>query len=127
MSVCLQSQQPPPPSHHLPKPKGDATLKMRASVRVTRYLESWGAARPFAHLNHRESVSSSETPISNGRRSKVGPLPSRCWIRSPLRRGQGAKGSVPPFSSCIVGSLCQTSLLDRRKYLKTAPVGPRIS
>ncbi|CAO2610701.1 Adenylate cyclase type 7 [Lemmus lemmus] len=62
-----RSQQPPPPSHHLPKPKGDATLKMRASVRVTRYLESWGAARPFAHLNHRESVSSSETPISNGR------------------------------------------------------------
>lgn len=75
MSVCLQSQQPPPPSHHLSKPKGDATLKMRASVRVTRYLESWGAARPFAHLNHRESVSSSEPPIPNGRRQKVGPLP----------------------------------------------------
>ncbi|XP_060248257.1 adenylate cyclase type 7 isoform X2 [Meriones unguiculatus] len=69
-----RSQQPPPPSHHLSKPKGDATLKMRASVRVTRYLESWGAARPFAHLNHRESVSSSETPISSGRRPKAIPL-----------------------------------------------------
>uniref|UniRef100_A0A8C6XVP0 Adenylate cyclase type 7 n=1 Tax=Naja naja TaxID=35670 RepID=A0A8C6XVP0_NAJNA len=33
-------------------------LKMRASVRMSRYLESWGAARPFSHLNHRESVSS---------------------------------------------------------------------
>lgn len=72
--LCLQSQQPPLPSHHLSKPKGDATLKMRASVRVTRYLESWGAARPFAHLNHRESVSSSEIPIPNGRRQKAIPL-----------------------------------------------------
>lgn len=81
MSVCLQSQQPPQPSHHLSKPKGDATLKMRASVRVTRYLESWGAARPFAHLNHRESVSSSETPISNGRRQKVGPHPPGSRVR----------------------------------------------
>uniref|UniRef100_A0A8C0JK91 adenylate cyclase n=1 Tax=Canis lupus dingo TaxID=286419 RepID=A0A8C0JK91_CANLU len=65
-----RSQQPPPPSQHLPKPKGDAALKMRASVRMTRYLESWGAARPFAHLNHRESVSSGETPVTRGRRPK---------------------------------------------------------
>uniref|UniRef100_A0A452SIU2 adenylate cyclase n=1 Tax=Ursus americanus TaxID=9643 RepID=A0A452SIU2_URSAM len=65
-----RSQQPPPPSQHLPKPKGDAALKMRASVRMTRYLESWGAARPFAHLNHRESVSSGETPVPSGRRPK---------------------------------------------------------
>ncbi|XP_006154858.1 adenylate cyclase type 7 [Tupaia chinensis] len=69
-----RSQQPPPPSQHLPKPKGDAALKMRASVRMTRYLESWGAARPFAHLNHRESVSSGETPVPNGRRPKAIPL-----------------------------------------------------
>ncbi|XP_058296947.1 adenylate cyclase type 7 isoform X2 [Hylobates moloch] len=65
-----RSPQPPPPSQHLPRPKGDAALKMRASVRMTRYLESWGAARPFAHLNHRESVSSGETPVPNGRRPK---------------------------------------------------------
>ncbi|XP_073912128.1 adenylate cyclase type 7 isoform X2 [Castor canadensis] len=69
-----RSQQPPPPSHHLSKPKGDAALKMRASVRVTRYLESWGAARPFAHLNQRESVSSSETLLPTGRRPKAIPL-----------------------------------------------------
>ncbi|CAD7678637.1 unnamed protein product [Nyctereutes procyonoides] len=69
-----RSQQPPPPSQHLPKPKGDAALKMRASVRMTRYLESWGAARPFAHLNHRESVSSGETPVTRGRRPKTIPL-----------------------------------------------------
>ncbi|XP_057389785.1 adenylate cyclase type 7 isoform X2 [Balaenoptera acutorostrata] len=69
-----RSQQPPPPSLHLTKSKGDATLKMRASVRMTRYLESWGAARPFAHLNQRESVSSNETPVPHGRRPKAIPL-----------------------------------------------------
>lgn len=101
MSVCLQSQQPPPPSHHLSKPKGDATLKMRASVRVTRYLESWGAARPFAHLNHRESVSSSETPVPNGRRQKVGP-----WVRMLLRRGreQRPSPSLAPLAALWVVS-----------------------
>lgn len=73
--VCVppQSQQPPPPVQHLPKPRGEATLKMRASVRMTRYLESWGAARPFAHLSHRESLSSGGTPVPPGRRPKVGP------------------------------------------------------
>lgn len=69
-----RSQQQPPPSQHLAKPKGDATLKMRASVRMTRYLESWGAARPFAHLSHRESVSSTETLVPSGRRPKAIPL-----------------------------------------------------
>uniref|UniRef100_A0A2K6GD26 Adenylate cyclase type 7 n=1 Tax=Propithecus coquereli TaxID=379532 RepID=A0A2K6GD26_PROCO len=73
-----RSQQPPPPSQHLPRPKADAAaLKMRASVRVTRYLESWGAARPFAHLSHRASVSSSETPVPNGQQTKAIPLRHR--------------------------------------------------
>ncbi|XP_036087153.1 adenylate cyclase type 7 isoform X2 [Rousettus aegyptiacus] len=69
-----RSQQPPPPVQHLPKPRGEATLKMRASVRMTRYLESWGAARPFAHLSHRESLSSGGTPVPPGRRPKAIPL-----------------------------------------------------
>uniref|UniRef100_A0A674KI12 adenylate cyclase n=1 Tax=Terrapene triunguis TaxID=2587831 RepID=A0A674KI12_9SAUR len=58
---------PPPPSGCL-----NDGLKMRASVRMTRYLESWGAARPFAHLNHRESVSS-ESSAPTGRQRKVMP------------------------------------------------------
>ncbi|XP_053438122.1 adenylate cyclase type 7 isoform X2 [Nycticebus coucang] len=73
-----RSKQPTLPSQHLPRTKGDAAaLKMRASVRMTRYLESWGAARPFAHLNHRVSVSSSETPVLNGQRPKAIPLRHR--------------------------------------------------
>ncbi|XP_068097692.1 adenylate cyclase type 4 isoform X2 [Hyperolius riggenbachi] len=39
----------------LPNKSADVT-KTRASVRMTRYLESWGAAKPFAHLNHRDSL-----------------------------------------------------------------------
>ncbi|NXO48839.1 ADCY7 cyclase, partial [Aramus guarauna] len=57
-------------NNHLPKTRANDGLKMRASVRMTRYLESWGAARPFAHLNHRESVSS-DSSSSQGRRRKV--------------------------------------------------------
>ncbi|XP_076011596.1 adenylate cyclase type 7 isoform X2 [Genypterus blacodes] len=40
-------------SRTVPKPRNDG-LKMRASVRMTRYLESWGAVKPFAHLQSRE-------------------------------------------------------------------------
>ncbi|NXI32836.1 ADCY7 cyclase, partial [Sterrhoptilus dennistouni] len=54
---------------HLPKTRVNDGLKMRASVRMTRYLESWGAARPFAHLSHRDSVSS-DCSGSQGHRRK---------------------------------------------------------
>ncbi|XP_075442285.1 adenylate cyclase type 2 isoform X2 [Ascaphus truei] len=37
--------------------------KMRASVRMTRYLESWGAAKPFAHLHHRDSMTTENGKI----------------------------------------------------------------
>ncbi|CAD7691362.1 unnamed protein product [Nyctereutes procyonoides] len=37
--------------------------KMRPSVLMTRYLESWGAAKPFAHLSHLESPVSTSTPL----------------------------------------------------------------
>ncbi|OXB53941.1 hypothetical protein ASZ78_011668 [Callipepla squamata] len=60
-------------NNHLPKTRVNDGLKMRASVRMTRYLESWGAARPFAHLNHRESVSS-DSSTSQGRQRKEIPL-----------------------------------------------------
>lgn len=38
--------------------------KMRASVRMTRYLESWGAAKPFANLHHRDSVTTDNGKIN---------------------------------------------------------------
>uniref|UniRef100_A0A2I3GXY3 adenylate cyclase n=1 Tax=Nomascus leucogenys TaxID=61853 RepID=A0A2I3GXY3_NOMLE len=107
-----RSQQPPPPSQHLPRPKGDAALKMRASVRMTRYLESWGAARPFAHLNHRESVSSGETPVPNGRRPKVGPPPAqraRDWGPKPGYSQDVCGLDDPDTLSCVSSACCSKS------------------
>ncbi|XP_057397355.1 adenylate cyclase type 2 isoform X3 [Balaenoptera acutorostrata] len=46
-----------------PRPTLDGA-KMRASVRMTRYLESWGAAKPFAHLHHRDSMTTENGKIS---------------------------------------------------------------
>lgn len=33
-------------------------------MRMTRYLESWGAAKPFAHLHHRDSMTTENGKIS---------------------------------------------------------------
>uniref|UniRef100_A0A8C6K9P9 Adenylate cyclase type 7 n=1 Tax=Nothobranchius furzeri TaxID=105023 RepID=A0A8C6K9P9_NOTFU len=52
------------------KPRVNDGLKMRASVRMTRYLESWGAVKPFAHLQNREGFTS-ESIISGKTRFKV--------------------------------------------------------
>ncbi|XP_045887859.1 adenylate cyclase type 7 isoform X1 [Micropterus dolomieu] len=49
-----RSKDPSLNSRSAPKPRVNDGLKMRASVRMTRYLESWGAVKPFAHLQSRE-------------------------------------------------------------------------
>uniref|UniRef100_A0A8C4E489 Adenylate cyclase type 2 n=1 Tax=Dicentrarchus labrax TaxID=13489 RepID=A0A8C4E489_DICLA len=60
---------PFPPSGILPllgvrsRPSLDGG-KMRASVRMTRYLESWGAAKPFANLHHRDSMTTDNGKIN---------------------------------------------------------------
>ncbi|MGH0135110.1 UNVERIFIED_CONTAM: hypothetical protein FKN15_056627 [Acipenser sinensis] len=70
-----QSKEQPMNRGHLPKPRVNDGLKMRASVRMTRYLESWGAAKPFAHLQNREALTS-EDPACNGKlhKSKEQPM-----------------------------------------------------
>ncbi|XP_015728985.1 adenylate cyclase type 7 isoform X2 [Coturnix japonica] len=79
-------------NNHLPKTRVNDGLKMRASVRMTRYLESWGAARPFAHLNHRESVSS-DSSTSQGRQRKEIPLCSTGRQRT-SDRNSSQKGRI---------------------------------
>uniref|UniRef100_A0A9J7XX02 Adenylate cyclase type 2 n=1 Tax=Cyprinus carpio carpio TaxID=630221 RepID=A0A9J7XX02_CYPCA len=39
-------------------------VKMRASVRMTQYLESWGAAKPFANLHHRDSMTNENEELN---------------------------------------------------------------
>lgn len=36
---------------------------LRPSLLMTRYLESWGAAKPFAHLSHIDSPVCTSTPL----------------------------------------------------------------
>ncbi|XP_041642524.1 adenylate cyclase type 7 isoform X2 [Cheilinus undulatus] len=52
--VDPRSKDPSSNSRSAAKPRMNDGLKMRASVRMTRYLESWGAVKPFAHLQSRE-------------------------------------------------------------------------
>ncbi|XP_016092656.1 adenylate cyclase type 2-like isoform X2 [Sinocyclocheilus grahami] len=49
------------------KPRVSDGLKMRASVRMTRFLESWGAVKPFAHLQSREEFSTDAVVNGKGR------------------------------------------------------------
>lgn len=97
-----RSKDPSLTNRTVPKPRVNDGLKMRASVRMTRYLESWGAVKPFAHLQNREGF----TPdtIVNGK--------PRCKD-IPLRTNPGSKITesfdesleepfslpTPPFSS----------------------------
>uniref|UniRef100_UPI0037E94EA5 adenylate cyclase type 7 isoform X3 n=1 Tax=Semicossyphus pulcher TaxID=241346 RepID=UPI0037E94EA5 len=67
-------------SRSAPKPRVNDGLKMRASVRMTRYLESWGAVKPFAHLQNREGFTPDS--IVNGKPR---------WKDIPLRSAPGTK------------------------------------
>ncbi|XP_061100666.1 adenylate cyclase type 2-like isoform X2 [Conger conger] len=83
---------------NLPKLRANEGLKMRASVRMTRYLESWGAVKPFAHLYWRENYISN--PLIYGRtHTKDIPL-------------QSAPPSTDPDSS----SLQRMQRSQRRKF-----------
>uniref|UniRef100_A0A672G166 Adenylate cyclase type 7 n=1 Tax=Salarias fasciatus TaxID=181472 RepID=A0A672G166_SALFA len=62
-----RSKDPSLNTRSAPKPRLNDGLKMRASVRMTRYLESWGAVKPFAHLQSREAT---PTPVSEPLKSQ---------------------------------------------------------
>uniref|UniRef100_A0AAX7U9I7 Adenylate cyclase type 7 n=1 Tax=Astatotilapia calliptera TaxID=8154 RepID=A0AAX7U9I7_ASTCA len=62
-----------------PKPRVNDGLKMRASVRMTRYLESWGAVKPFAHLQNRDGFTP-DTIVNGKPRFKVRSLDCTPWF-----------------------------------------------
>ncbi|KAM9861020.1 adenylate cyclase type 7 [Aulostomus maculatus] len=89
-------------SRTAPKPRVNDGLKMRASVRMTRYLESWGAVKPFAHLQNREGFTADN--IVNGKpHCKDIPLRSTPGSKIPesLDESLEERFSLPtsPFSS----------------------------
>nr|XP_012611509.1 adenylate cyclase type 4 isoform X2 [Microcebus murinus] len=57
--------------------------KLRPSLLMTRYLESWGAAKPFAHLSHVDSPVSTSTPLPEKALASFGPQWSLDRARSP--------------------------------------------
>lgn len=71
---------------------------MRASVRMTRYLESWGAAKPFANLHHRDSMTTDNgkinTTVSVTQREHTPARPGR-FLNDLLPFQGRADGSVP--------------------------------
>uniref|UniRef100_A0A673I7Q1 adenylate cyclase n=1 Tax=Sinocyclocheilus rhinocerous TaxID=307959 RepID=A0A673I7Q1_9TELE len=56
-----EKRSPPLPARLRPTLDG---AKMRASVRMPQYLESWGAAKPFANLHHRDSMTNENGKIN---------------------------------------------------------------
>ncbi|XP_077375819.1 adenylate cyclase type 7 isoform X2 [Festucalex cinctus] len=79
-----RSKDPTQSGRSVPKPRVNDGLKMRASVRMTRYLESWGAVKPFAHLQSREGFAAD--PLGNGKSlSKDIPLRTATSSKIPER------------------------------------------
>ncbi|XP_008403771.1 adenylate cyclase type 7 isoform X2 [Poecilia reticulata] len=62
-----RSKDPSQSTRITAKPRVNDGLKMRASVRMTRYLETWGAVKPFAHLQSREGFISESIVSTKGR------------------------------------------------------------
>lgn len=62
-NMFVQVERRSPQHHYRPRNTLDGA-KMRASVRMTRYLESWGAAKPFANLHHRDSMTNENGKIN---------------------------------------------------------------
>ncbi|XP_051836518.1 adenylate cyclase type 4 isoform X3 [Antechinus flavipes] len=57
--------------------------KMRPSLLMTRYLESWGAAKPFAHLSHPDSPVPASPPLPENALASLGPQRSLDRTRTP--------------------------------------------
>lgn len=81
--LYLKSKDPSLTTRTAPKPRVNDGLKMRASVRMTRYLESWGAVKPFAHLQNREGFTP-DTIVNGKPRSRVSRYWSSCLFASLL-------------------------------------------
>ncbi|XP_032660556.1 adenylate cyclase type 4 [Chelonoidis abingdonii] len=114
--------------------------KMRASVRMTRYLESWGAAKPFANLKHLDTIPAdqpgftrnnhSESSLGSLNQSKTvergqwgsSQLPGRVWEGSATSTPDPPLQATPVFGyyvyCCILGLLSCSLFLHMNFELK---------
>uniref|UniRef100_A0AAY5F553 Adenylate cyclase type 7 n=1 Tax=Electrophorus electricus TaxID=8005 RepID=A0AAY5F553_ELEEL len=103
-----RSKDPAQSSRSVPKQRVNDVLKMRASVRMTRYLESWGAVKPFAHLQSREGFISDA--LVNGK--------NRCKVRH--TNADRYRRSFYSVYSCILALLVCAVFLRVSFELKVA-------
>ncbi|XP_053720839.1 adenylate cyclase type 7 isoform X1 [Synchiropus splendidus] len=92
-----RSKDPSLRSRAAPRPRVNDGLKMRASVRMTRYLESWGAVKPFAHLQSREGFPSDSK--SHCKDIPLRPTPGANITESFESLEERLSLPSPPFSS----------------------------
>uniref|UniRef100_A0A8C1ZSY9 Adenylate cyclase type 2 n=1 Tax=Cyprinus carpio TaxID=7962 RepID=A0A8C1ZSY9_CYPCA len=111
--LVINPKRKSPQHHYRTRPTMYGT-KMRASVRMTRYLESWGAAKPFANLHHRDSMTN-----ENGKINTAVSLPMRHYELCNCSSQQSSLSSSFFFRyfiySCILG-LISCSVFLRINY-----------
>ncbi|CAF92377.1 unnamed protein product, partial [Tetraodon nigroviridis] len=81
------------PQHHYRARHTLDGAKMRASVRMTRYLESWGAAKPFANLHHRDSMTNENGKINTATMAEIRGHPENIIILSQQILGEGVQSN----------------------------------
>uniref|UniRef100_A0A4W4GY91 Adenylate cyclase type 7 n=1 Tax=Electrophorus electricus TaxID=8005 RepID=A0A4W4GY91_ELEEL len=112
----------PRSSRSVPKQRVNDVLKMRASVRMTRYLESWGAVKPFAHLQSREGFIS-DALVNGKNRCKVRHTNSNSTNSSCRNKSQKISLSLslslslsPPFPLCCLRAKWRTIEMPSFRY-----------
>lgn len=105
--MFVQVERRSPQHHYRPRHTLDGA-KMRASVRMTRYLESWGAAKPFANLHHRDSMTNENGKINTAVCNFL--LPICCDLSD--REAAVACNPSPPF--CSASRMCRWGSITSR-------------
>ncbi|XP_047219416.1 adenylate cyclase type 7 isoform X4 [Girardinichthys multiradiatus] len=112
-----RSKDPSLSTRSTAKPRVNDGLKMRASVRMTRYLESWGAVKPFAHLQSREGFTS-DNIVTGKSRFKDIPL------RPPSTKHDRIKSQKTKFDEQLHNEMTTTiDELSSKQWLKSEESG----
>ncbi|KAK2819893.1 hypothetical protein Q7C36_021539 [Tachysurus vachellii] len=113
-----RTKDPSQSSRSVPKQRVSDGLKMRASVRMTRYLESWGAVKPFAHLQSREGFIN-DAMVNSKTRFKDIPMRS-----APLKITERNKSQKTKFDEQLHNEMITTidELSSSKQWVKSEEI-----
>ncbi|XP_047667649.1 adenylate cyclase type 7 isoform X2 [Tachysurus fulvidraco] len=116
--VDPRTKDPSQSSRTVPKQRVSDGLKMRASVRMTRYLESWGAVKPFAHLQSREGFIN-DAMVNSKTRFKDIPMRS-----TPLKITERNKSQKTKFDEQLHNEMITTidELSSSKQWVKSEEI-----